>query len=129
MLRIPTGYEFRSWTPEGRRNWFDSHAPGTLWTIGQRKLKKEAVKECMLTRIGSGSSSNLVALECELVGPPPEGCMLTISPGSGINSEALECELVEPTPVAQQSIEMEKPVSHSLKSPITLAQYQANHPF
>ena len=55
--------------------------------------------------------------------------MLTISPGPCIHSEALECELVEPTPEAQQSIEREKPVSHSLKSPITLAQYQVNHPF
>ena len=55
--------------------------------------------------------------------------MLTISPGPCIHSEALECELVEPTPEAQQSIEREKPVSHSLKSPITLAQYQCYHPF
>ena len=129
-IRIP--FEFRRWTPEVRRNWFDTHPMGTLWTTGQKKLRKEARDDCMAT-IGSGSGSKLVALENELVAPPlvappSGGCMLTISQGPCIHSEALECELVEPAPVAQQSIERENPVSHSLKSPITLVQYQANHP-
>ena len=103
-VKIP--YEYRSWTPEVRRNWFDTHPTGTLWTTGQKKLRKEARDDCIAT-IGSGSGSELVALENELVAPPlvapplvappPVNCMLTIGPGPGINSEA--SELVEPTPV------------------------------
>ena len=58
-VKIP--YEYRSWTPEVRRNWFDTHPPGTLWTTGQKKLRKEARNDCIAT-IGSGSGSKLVAL-------------------------------------------------------------------
>ena len=103
-VKIP--FNFNSWTPEVKRNWFDSHAPETLWTKGQKKLKKEVVKDCILT-VGSGSGINPVALARELVAPPPVDCILTISPDSGINSVALvERELVVPAPVAQPTIEL-----------------------